>query len=79
MGERIRVMIADDQRPTRKGLRALLTLYPEVELVGEAADGPGSCENGTRMLAGCRVDGHADAGIRWGECDKVDQTSVAGG
>ena len=39
MGERIRVMIADDQRPTRRGLRALLTLYPEVELVGEAADG----------------------------------------
>lgn len=39
MEERIRVMIADDQRPTRRGLRALLTLYPEVELVGEAANG----------------------------------------
>ncbi len=39
MEERIRVMIADDQGPTRRGLRALLTLYPEVELVGEAANG----------------------------------------
>jgi DNA-binding NarL/FixJ family response regulator len=39
MERRIRVMIADDQRPTRLGLSALLTLCPEVELVGEAADG----------------------------------------
>ncbi len=36
---RWRVLIADDQRPTRKGLQALLALSPEVEVVGEAADG----------------------------------------
>ena len=39
MERRIRVLIADDQQPTRLGLRALITLCPEVELVGEAADG----------------------------------------
>jgi len=39
MKRRIRVMIADDQQPTRLGLIALLTLCPEVELAGEAADG----------------------------------------
>jgi DNA-binding NarL/FixJ family response regulator len=39
MERRIRVMIADDQQPTRLGLSALLTLCPEVELIGEAADG----------------------------------------
>jgi DNA-binding NarL/FixJ family response regulator len=39
MNRRIRVLIADDQQPTRQGLSALLALCPEVELVGEAADG----------------------------------------
>jgi YesN/AraC family two-component response regulator len=34
-----RVLIADDQRPTRKGLHALLDLTPEVEWVGEATNG----------------------------------------
>ncbi|MHB0857554.1 MAG: response regulator [Anaerolineae bacterium] len=34
-----RVLVADDQRPTRRGLRALLTLMPDVEWVGEAANG----------------------------------------
>ena len=39
MERRIRVLIADDQQPTRLGLSALFSLCPEVELVGEAADG----------------------------------------
>ena len=52
MEERIRVMIADDQRPTRRGLRALLTLYPAVELVGEAADG----QEAVRMVRECWPD-----------------------
>jgi len=34
-----RVLVADDQRPTRQGLHALLALLPDVEWVGEAADG----------------------------------------
>jgi DNA-binding NarL/FixJ family response regulator len=39
MERRVRVLIADDRQTTRKGLRALLTLYPQVEVVGEAGDG----------------------------------------
>jgi DNA-binding NarL/FixJ family response regulator len=34
-----RVLIVDDQRPVREGLRCLLALSPQVEVVGEAADG----------------------------------------
>ena len=34
-----RVLVADDQRPTRRGLRALLNLLPGVLWVGEAVDG----------------------------------------
>lgn len=35
----IRVFIADDQALIRQGLRALLVLEPEIEIVGEASDG----------------------------------------
>jgi len=34
-----RVLIADDQQPVREGLRSLLSLSSQVEVVGEAADG----------------------------------------
>ena len=39
MKRRVRVLIADDQQPTRQGLVALLALLPRVEVVGEAQDG----------------------------------------
>ena len=34
----IRVLIADDHAVVRSGLRALLTIDPEIEVLGEAAD-----------------------------------------
>jgi DNA-binding NarL/FixJ family response regulator len=34
-----RILIADDQRPARKGLHALLSLCPQVEVIGEAVNG----------------------------------------
>ena len=36
---RIRLLIADDRPQSRDGLRALLATWPEVDVVGEAADG----------------------------------------
>jgi DNA-binding NarL/FixJ family response regulator len=39
MNQRIRILIADDQQSARNGLKALLTLYPEFEVVGLASDG----------------------------------------
>jgi DNA-binding NarL/FixJ family response regulator len=35
----IQLLIADDRPRSRRGLRALLTTCPEIEVVGEAADG----------------------------------------
>ncbi|MCC3765333.1 response regulator transcription factor [Glycomyces sp. TRM65418] len=35
----IRVLVADDQEPVRTGLRMLLESQPDIEVVGEAADG----------------------------------------
>ncbi|MDA8332081.1 MAG: response regulator transcription factor [Candidatus Dormibacteraeota bacterium] len=39
MNQRIRVLIADDQRVVREGLTLVLGLLPNVEVVGAAADG----------------------------------------
>jgi NarL family two-component system response regulator LiaR len=39
MTETIRLLIADDHAIVREGLRALIDTEPEMELVGEAADG----------------------------------------
>jgi len=39
MERQVRVLIADDQPATRRGLVALLSIHPQIEVVGEAADG----------------------------------------
>jgi NarL family two-component system response regulator LiaR len=39
MTETIRILIADDHAIVREGLRALIAAKPDMELVGEAADG----------------------------------------
>ncbi|MFL7795237.1 MAG: response regulator [Anaerolineae bacterium] len=39
MSESIRVLIVDDHAVVREGLRALIDVQPDMELVGEAADG----------------------------------------
>jgi DNA-binding NarL/FixJ family response regulator len=39
MYSRIRVFLVDDHQVLRSGLRALLSCYPDLELVGEAGDG----------------------------------------
>ena len=44
MKKPIRVLIADDRWSTRQGLRALLKLFPQVEVIGEAANGQESVD-----------------------------------
>ena len=44
MIERIRVVIADDERPARSLLRAMLGNFPDVNLVGEAENGSEAIE-----------------------------------
>lgn len=52
MTRQVKVLIADDRPTTRQGLRALLALVPNVEVVGEAADGQESVD----LVAECRPD-----------------------
>ena len=52
MEQQVRVLIADDQGATRQGLRALLSLCPQVAVVGEAIDG----REAVNMVAKCQPD-----------------------
>ncbi len=45
----IRVVVADDQDMVRAGLVMILGAQPGLEVVGEAADGPGALEVATRL------------------------------
>jgi len=47
-----RVLIVDDRRVVRRGLQALLALWPDVACVGEAADG----QEGVKLVAEQRPD-----------------------
>jgi two-component system, NarL family, response regulator NreC len=49
---KIRVMLADDHRLFRDGLRTLLQQQAEIEVVGMAADGPSVAD----VAAGCKPD-----------------------
>jgi two-component system LytT family response regulator len=49
VSDRLRVVIADDERPARNFLADLLKGFGEVELVGEAANGPEAVETIERL------------------------------
>jgi DNA-binding NarL/FixJ family response regulator len=52
MAQPIRVLIADDSARARSGLRDLLATWPEISVVGEAANGQDALE----QVAECRPD-----------------------
>jgi two-component system, NarL family, response regulator LiaR len=49
MTDHIRILIADDHAVVRHGLRALIATEPDLELVGEAADGVEAVEQTTNL------------------------------
>jgi DNA-binding NarL/FixJ family response regulator len=52
MANAIRILIADDQSKARRGLRALLGVWPDLEVIGEAADSATARE----LAEACRPD-----------------------
>ena len=55
-----RLLIADDRSRTRRALRAVFSTQPEIELIGEAADG----EEAIAAVERLRKKGASDAAIR---------------
>ncbi|HEX6289499.1 MAG TPA: response regulator transcription factor [Herpetosiphonaceae bacterium] len=52
MAQPTRVLIVDDSARTREGLRALLATWPEITVIGEAANG----QEAVQQVAECRPD-----------------------
>jgi NarL family two-component system response regulator LiaR len=52
MSNRIRILVTDDHAIIRKGIRAMLEIVPDMEVVGEAADG----QTGVAQAAALRPD-----------------------
>ena len=50
MGNRIRVLIVDDHAVLRQALRLLLEAEPELEVVGDAANGREALETCEKLL-----------------------------
>ncbi|CBG75789.1 MULTISPECIES: response regulator [Streptomyces] len=70
----IRVLIADDQELVRMGFRLILGAQPDIEIVGEAADGAGCVELARRLRPDvCLVD------IRMPRLDGLDVTRALAG
>lgn len=49
MGERIRVLVADDHQVVREGLRSFLNVQDDIEVVGDASDGQSCVEQATML------------------------------
>ena len=69
----IRVLLVDDQELVRTGFRMILEDEPDIEVVGEAADGQAGVEAAQRLHARRRRDGHPDAGPRRDRGDPPDR------
>ena len=76
MTDRIRLLLVDDHPVVREGLRALIATEPDMEVVGEAADGgfEGDADDGATLAGVLRrhdVTSIDVVGLATGHCDRA--------
>ena len=81
MGEPIRVLLVDDQKLMREGLRVLLELEPDIEVAGEAPDGDGALESYATLqpdivLMDIRMPGMDGVEATWRLCGRWPEARV---
>ena len=62
---KIRIVLADDHKLMRSGLRVLLEQQADLTVVGEASDGREAVALVGVTEAGCAGNGHRDAELEW--------------
>ena len=75
----IRILLVDDQELVRTGFRMVLDAQPDMEVVGEAADGLAAVEAARRQAGRRRGDGRADAAAGRRRGDPADLRARATG
>ena len=73
-----RVLIADDQALVRRGFRMILDIEPDLEVVGEAADGVEAVARARDARTRRRAHGRPDAGGRRHRGDPSDSPRTTG-
>ena len=61
----IKVLLADDQTLIRQGIRLLLEIEPDIQVVGQAANGREALQQVEIHPSRCNPDGCAHAGDGW--------------
>ena len=72
------MLIADDQALVRAGFRMILNAEPDIEVVGEAADGAQAVDEARPAAARRRADGHPHAGLDGIEATRRLRQRIAG-
>src|SRR5580765_2997915 len=49
MGEKLRILIAEDHQTVREGVKLLVNAQPDMEIVGEAGDGENAIKEAERL------------------------------
>ena len=75
---KIRVLLADDHAILREGLKALLGLADDIDVVGEAADGQEAIDRVAALGARRRRHGRVDARTRRPRGDARDPQAASG-
>jgi DNA-binding NarL/FixJ family response regulator len=75
----IRVMIVDDDTLVRQLLTQILTAYPDIEVVGQAATGDEAISSVERFQPNIVICyyGYSDAQNGWCRCDSRDYTPIS--
>ena len=74
----IRVLVADDQALVRAGIRMLIETQPDLEVVGEAADGMAAVSEVTRLTGWLTRPPRFWLGSRSWPCSAAREAALAG-
>ena len=65
MSNKLRIIIAEDHKTVREGIKLLVNAQDDMEVIGEAGDGEAVLVACVQVGSGYRPNGYFDAGTKW--------------